>query len=98
MPRITAGERSKPRWLTTSEECIGPRRRSHNTWIDAIILLLWVLLRGPIDLFVRRVPPQVRPAHPRLGKCALLRGHFGWFNPLTKLWVKPYIVAYFLQK
>ena len=30
----------------------------------------------PIDLFVRRVPPQVRPAHPRLCKCALLRGAF----------------------
>ena len=51
----------------------------------------------PIDLFVRIVPPLVRPAHPRLGKCALLRGHFGWLNPLTKVFyyigVNCYIIA-----
>ncbi len=36
--------------------------------------LLWVLLRGPIHLFACSQPPQVHCVHPRLGKCALLRG------------------------
>ena len=35
--------------------------------------MLWVLLRGPIDFIRLYTPPQVRLAHPRLGKCALLR-------------------------
>jgi hypothetical protein len=36
--------------------------------------LLWVLLRGPIHSFACSQPPQVHCVHPRLGKCALLRG------------------------
>ena len=36
--------------------------------------LLWVLLRGPIHSFACIQPPQVHCVHPRLGKCALLRG------------------------
>ena len=40
----------------------------------ATIWLLWVLLRGPIHSFACSQPPQVHCVHPRLGKCALLRG------------------------
>ena len=36
--------------------------------------LLWVLLRGPIHSFACSRPPQVHYVHPRLGKCAHLRG------------------------
>ena len=36
--------------------------------------LLWVLLRGPIHSFACSQPPQVHCVHPRLGKCAHLRG------------------------
>ena len=46
--------------------------------------LLVPLNRGTkTDRFIRLyTPPQVRLAHLRLCKCALLRGHFGWLNPL----------------
>ena len=36
--------------------------------------LLWVLLRGPIHSFACSQTPQVHCVHPRLSKCALLRG------------------------
>ena len=40
-------------------------------------LLLWVLLRGPIHFTRLLSYLQVHCVHQQLGKCALLRGHYG---------------------
>ena len=41
-------------------------------------LLLWVLLRGPIHFTRLLSYLQVHCVHQQLGKCALLRGHYGF--------------------